>query len=99
MYFVVKINLGFLQQIPNFRGLKDALRRPIWFVEIKVVFQKLWKFLGNLVLTSWALGPCLKLFGNGLLSKLIVVRKEKGFYPWVIRKWSFLRKFELLDEV
>jgi hypothetical protein len=41
MYFVVKINLGFLQQIPNFRGLKDALRRPIWFVEIKVVFQKL----------------------------------------------------------
>jgi hypothetical protein len=95
----VKVDLGFLQQIPNFRGLKYALRRSIWFLEIKILFQKIWIFLGNLVLTSWALGPSLKLFGRNLLSKQIVAWKEKGFYPRVIRKWSCLRKFELLDEV
>jgi hypothetical protein len=29
MYLLVKVDLGFLQQIPNFRGLKYAIRMSI----------------------------------------------------------------------
>jgi hypothetical protein len=68
------------------------------------------QFLGNLVLTSWALGSSLKLFENVLLSKLILVQKGKRDFTLEIKntkylseKMKLIMKFweigEVLDEL
>jgi hypothetical protein len=39
--FIFKIYLKSLQKIKKISGLKSALGRPYWILEIKVMFQKL----------------------------------------------------------
>jgi hypothetical protein len=67
---LVKLVLGFLEQLESIKWIKGAFERTVWILEIKVQWQKLWKILSNLALVFGGCDKGLRLFGIHLLWEL-----------------------------